>query len=287
MAIVRAPDSPPTALTREQVDLIKTTIARGATDDELALFVQTCNRLSLDPFARQIYLVKRWDSTLRCEVAQSQVSIDGFRLVAERTREYRGQTVPQWCGPDGVWVDVWLANEPPAAARVGVHREGFAEPMIRVARYSSYVQLTKERRPNRTWQTMPEVMLSKCAEALALRAAFPHELSGVYSAEEMGRADNDEREQPAAREEPPAKRLPAEASPRMTAAKVVEQLKAKLTAMNPPDRELLASFYEDARAELALCAANEQQRMMVQEAFGKRCADIGIKPKDVLAGRAA
>src|SRR5687768_9258625 len=88
-------------LTDEQIKLITDTIAKGASRDELALFVQTCNRLKLDPFARQIFLVKRWDSNLNRMVAQSQVSIDGFRLVAERTGQYRGQTAPQWCGKDG------------------------------------------------------------------------------------------------------------------------------------------------------------------------------------------
>jgi phage recombination protein Bet len=166
-------------LDQEQINLIKRTIAKDSTNDELALFIQQCNRMRLDPFARQIFLVKR------AGVAQAQVSIDGFRLVAERTGQYRGQTAPQWCGKDGAWKDVWLENEPPAAARVGVYREGFAEPLMRVAVYISYVQEKAQGVPNAMWAKYPDVMLAKCAESLALRAAFPNELSGIYTSEEL------------------------------------------------------------------------------------------------------
>jgi len=191
---------------REQLDVIKTLICPGASDAELALFGQVCQRTGLDPFSRQIYGLMRsqrqqvngeWRTVEKLSI---QTSIDGFRLIAERSGKYGGQVGPQWCGTDGQWRDVWLASEYPAAARVGVIRTDWREPLYAVARWDSYVQTHKDRKSGQDvvgnmWQRMPDVMLAKVAESLALRRAFPAELSGLYTSEEMQQADH---QQPAA-----------------------------------------------------------------------------------------
>lgn len=175
--------------TPDQVELLKTQIARGTSDDELKLFIQVCQRTGLDPFARQIYAVVRNDKNSPTgKKMVIQTSIDGFRLIAQRSKEYAGQAGPEWCGPDGVWKDVWLSKDAPTAARVGVLRQGFRDPVWAVALWSEFCQMAYEK-PTAMWKNMPTVMLAKCAESQALRRVFPQELSGIYSEEEMGQAD--------------------------------------------------------------------------------------------------
>jgi len=163
--------------TTEQIDVMRKTIAKDATPIEFDLFLNIAKSAGLNPFHRQVFFVKRGG------IGQTTASVDGLRLIAHRTGQYRGQVGPMWCGLDGEWKDVWIEQTPPAAAKVGVWREGFSEPLWAVANFNAYCANTP------IWKKMPELMIAKCAESLALRRAFPLEMCGLYSSEELESED--------------------------------------------------------------------------------------------------
>lgn len=166
----------------DYVQTVKDTVAKGATDLELKLFLQVAKRTGLDPFAKQIYCVKRWDGTLQREVAQTQISIDGFRLIAERS----GQYVP---GRETTYTFDQDGKLESATAYIKKLAGGTWHEVAATAYYTEYVQKKKNGEVNPMWQRMPRVMLGKCAEALVLRKSFPAELSGLYTPDEMGQAE--------------------------------------------------------------------------------------------------
>lgn len=145
---------------------------------EFALFIEVCKRRALDPFAKQVFAIKRGPNMV------IQTSIDGYRLIAERSGRYLGQSEPLWCGEDSKWVDVWTKKTPPFAAKVGVFKQGHGTPTWGIAYWETYAA------PGPFWKKAPAHMLAKCAEALALKKAFPEELSGLYTDDEMAQADN-------------------------------------------------------------------------------------------------
>ena len=165
-----------TQWTQEQTQLISSTIAPGCTADELKLFAYACQRTGLDPFSKQIYAIKRGGKMT------IQAGIDGLRAIAERTGQLDGSET-YWCGADGAWQDVWLADKPPAAAKTIIYRKGSSHAFIGVARFADY------NAGQGLWSKMPAAMIAKCSEALALRKAFPANLSGVYTTDEMEQAE--------------------------------------------------------------------------------------------------
>lgn len=162
--------------TPAQVALIKKTVAKGTTDDELKLFLYTCRKTGLDPLIRQIYAVKRGGVSNQMSI---QTGIDGYRLIAERTGKYAPGREPTWQENNGKIIS--------ATAYVRKFVNG---QWLEIAATAFYDEYKQERGP--MWVKMPHLMIAKCAEALVLRKAFPAEMAGVYTQEEMQQADNTE-----------------------------------------------------------------------------------------------
>jgi len=172
---------------QDQINLIKSQIAPKATDDELKLFLYQAKRTGLDPLARQIYAIHRWNGMQKKETMTVQTSIDGFRVIAERSGDYGGQDEPVFC-----YEDEQIIN-----CRVTVYRfRGSVRypAAVGLAFWKEYVQINKEGNPSGLWLKMPHTMLAKVAEALALRKAYPQDLSGLYTNDEMNQADQKEPE---------------------------------------------------------------------------------------------
>lgn len=214
-------------ITEARIELWRNTYCKGASPLELAQFVEVCRRTKLSPEMRQIYAIKRYDSQLAREIMQTQTSIDGYRVIAERSGKYAGQEGPYWCGEDGQWTDVWLSDKPPVAAKVGILRTDFAKPIWGVAKFSSYAARNKQGQVIGLWSKMPDTMTAKCAEALALRRAFPNELSGLYTREEMEQADVIDVEHEPEIKKPEPKKVKAQAPPAATAPAPVPKVEKK------------------------------------------------------------
>lgn len=182
-------------LSAEDLEVLRATVFKGASDAQLAMYARTCRARGLDPFSKEIYAWAGRDGAV-----EIVVGIDGLRNLAESTGEYRGQVGPLFCGEDGAWTDVWLRKEPPLAAKVTVLREG-REPMVSIALLGEF----KKNTPN--WNTMPTRMLAKTAEADAIRRQFPRQTTGLYIREEVER-DEAPRRAPAFEAEVVAARPP-------------------------------------------------------------------------------
>lgn len=190
-------------LGKEELTLIKDTVTPGASQTEFNLFVYDCQSRGLNPLKKEMYWVKRGAK------ASHQVGIDGFRIMAQKTGEYGGQTKVEYGDPVTLY-----GKEYPEYADIGVYRKGCEHPIYARAYFEEYAQAFNGKLGN-MWLKMPRLMIAKCAEALALRKAFPDSLAGLYTNDEMEQA-----EVSVVEEAPKAPKAPAKAVKKPAKAKV-------------------------------------------------------------------
>jgi len=170
---------------RENLDLIKNTVAKFATDTELQLFLYQAKKTGLDPLSKQIYFNKYTSKKTGKSTVSIITGIDGYRLIADRTGAYAGNDDPIFNGD-------LKSKDFTATCTVWKIVSGQRVPFTATARWSEYCPSAPM---DHMWQKMPHTMLGKCAESLALRKAFPAELSGIYTKEEMDQAKEESNEQ--------------------------------------------------------------------------------------------
>jgi phage recombination protein Bet len=164
----------------EQRKIIRDSCAPGSTDAEFRALLEVAKAKRLNPLTKQIHFVKRKaknEATGQYEERYTYVTaIDGFRAQAQRTGEYAGQDEPEFVYDDAARI---------VACKVRVYRRGIERPFVGVAHWVEYVQTARDGSPLRMWATMPHHMISKCAEAQALRRGFPEETAGLSVSEEI------------------------------------------------------------------------------------------------------
>src|SRR5262245_53425723 len=166
------------ALTQAEVALIKKTVAAGATDEELRLFLHDCRRQGVHPLDKLLHFSKRAGRYTPI------TSIDFMRMRAAETADHAGTDDPIYDQPED-------SDKPIRWAKTTVHKlvQGQRCPFTATARWTEYYPGKGQ---GFLWDKMPRLMLGKCAEALALRKAFPKQLHGIYEHAEMMQAEEPE-----------------------------------------------------------------------------------------------
>jgi phage recombination protein Bet len=180
-AVAVAPPGPKSLLSPEDLTILKRGKFKNFTDDEIEHAAKICDALSLNPFLNQIHFVKRRNKDGTYSVT-AQTGIDGFRLHAQRAGGYAGNDEPVFeYAPNDQLRDRPIKATVTVYRIVGGHKCGFTAS----ARWKEYYPGPGQG----LWDKMPHNQLAKCAEALALRKAFPAELSALRTDEEMDQAD--------------------------------------------------------------------------------------------------
>lgn len=260
--------------TPDQEQMIRDTFANGASPSEFQVLMEVAKARRLNPLLRQIHFVSRWNNDKKRHVWSTQVSIDGLRAIAERTRLYDGQDEPEF---------TYGSDKFPAIAKVRVYRKDWSRPVVGVAYYAEYVQTTRDGNPTQFWREKPHIMLAKCAEALAMRKAFPEDTSGLYIPEEMGEMAATEQQQRAPQKRPIIDPHLTEGddpdrAPDATGTELFEQLYAELNDIEAAIAS--ARNYDECvaiRANLGSKAKGSDLTRRLGEASGK-LNPMGVPP---------
>lgn len=152
---------------KEDKNLLLATVAKGATESEFQMFLEFCKSTGLNPFKKEIWFIKTDKGAV-----QMMTGINGFLAIANRHPEF-----------DGMSVSINEENGKLISATATVYRKDRSHPSEATVYLQEYFKPSKF--GNGLWEKMPRMMLQKVAKSVALREAFPQELTGMYTQEEM------------------------------------------------------------------------------------------------------
>ncbi len=249
--------------------MIRQQYAKGASEQEFAVLLEQARLKRLNPLLGQIHFVKRttWSKELGYhEVWATQTSIDGFRSIADETGLYDGQDEPEFTYEAIVnQKNGEVLGKRLVSAKVRVYRKDIQRAFPAICIMDEFVQKTKNGDVTKMWAEKPHVMLAKCAEAAALRKAFPQQLGDLYTKEEIVQAEDTPNAgaQIAGAMAPKPAALAAPAPPpidqalqRITKCETNDQLDEVVTELSPvfkkkAEREVLRVATTKRREEIA------------------------------------
>ena len=217
-----------TEFSGKQLDLIRRTVAKDCNPPEFEQFIHICKAVRLDPLRRQIYaFVFNKDNAAKRQMV-IVTSIGGYRAIAARSGNYRpnGELPVFEYSEDAKDAASNPKGLIKATEKVWQYLHGEWHAIVAEARWDAYAPILKEGEdgfewvdtgekyspghakagkpkmrkqqlgeqkakldPNKgRWRTDPEGMLAKCAEALALRKAWPDDFAGTHVEDEIDRA---------------------------------------------------------------------------------------------------
>jgi phage recombination protein Bet len=277
--------------------------------DSIVLALSYCKARGLDPFKRPIHIVPMWSTRGGPDGTGGYVEsiwpgIAELRTTAFRTKNYAGcdeaefgrsidKTFTGRVKNKGNWEDKSITLSFPEWCRITVYRDlggricKFVGPKVKWL--EAYAAIGRSDLPNEMWETRPEGQIEKCAEAAALRKAFPEELGNELTADEMsGRVIHDDRPDAPDRvvrsnEGPPAPETVkgANAAPKETidneTGEVIdaEPVEAEPAEGKPATSEF-ANWRKDAEGALSGCTDQESladvHKRIIKPAHGKVAA---------------
>ena len=153
------------SFTPEQIELVKKTVAKNSTDDELQMFLHLAKKYDLDPLAKQIWFIKYRSN----DAPIIFTSRDGYLKIAHDSGQFDG--ISSYTVDDD--------NGNPVKAICEVWRKDMSHSFKAEVKFKEY----GAKKSNPIWKEYPSAMLIKVAEVFALKRAFS--ISGLVTSEEM------------------------------------------------------------------------------------------------------